>query len=45
MPSQSKVPQFGLLNPNISRRVRGVKRGLKVEEMDMRRTKKMRIVE
>ena len=38
------MPQFGLLNPNISRRVRGVKRSLKVDEMDTRRTKKMRIV-
>jgi len=42
---RKKVPQFGLLNPNISRRVRGVKRSFKSEEMDLRRSKRMRTVE
>ena len=40
-----QVPQFGLLNPNISRRVRGVKRSSKSEEMNLRRSKRMRTVE
>ena len=39
---RKKVPQFGLLNPNISRRA---KRSFKSEGMDVRRRKKMRIVE
>ena len=37
MPSPSKVPQFGLLNPNISRRARGVKRSIKSEGLEKRR--------
>jgi len=39
--ARKQVPLFGLLNQNISRRVRGVKRSAKV---DLRRRKKMRIV-
>ena len=39
---RKKVPQFGLLNPNISRRA---KRSFKSEGMDVRRRKKMRNVE
>ena len=42
---RKRVPQFGLISPNISRRARGVKRSFKSEGLDVRRRQKMRIVE
>ena len=38
MEERRKVPQFALLNPNISRRARGVKRSIKSEGLETRRS-------